>query len=157
MKYKNSEEEEISLFSTLKFSCQGKDLFIATTRPELLGACVAVFVNPTDKRYSGLIGKKAKVPLFDFEVPIIADESVDMDFGTGVVKVTPAHDPTDFEVAKRHGLRTDYRVIEKNGLMTSDAGIFSGQDSTTEARNNIVELLKSKGNLVKIEPYKHKV
>ena len=92
-----------------------------------------------------------------FYFNISADESVDMEFGTGVVKVTPAHDPTDFEVAKRHGLRTDYRVIEKNGLMTSDAGIFAGQDSTTEARNNIVELLKSKGNLVKIEPYKHKV
>lgn len=80
-----------------------------------------------------------------------------MEFGTGVVKVTPAHDPTDFEVAKRHGLRTDYRVIEKNGVMTLEAGIFAGQDSTTEARNNIVELLKSKGNLVKVEPYTHKV
>ncbi len=104
-----------------------------------------------------MIGRTVILPIVNKEIPIIADESVDMEFGTGVVKVTPAHDPTDFEVAKRHGLRTDYRVIEKNGLMTSDAGIFSGQDSTTEARNNIVELLKSKGNLVKIEPYKHKV
>lgn len=114
-------------------------------------------VHPKDKRYKKLIGRSVILPIVNKEIPIIADESVDMEFGTGVVKVTPAHDPTDFEVAKRHGLRTDYRVIEKNGIMSTEAGIFAGLDSTTEARNNIVELLKSKGNLVKVEPYTHKV
>ena len=69
---------------------------------------------------------------------------VDMEFGTGVVKITPAHDPADFETAKRHGLRMDYRVIDKNGIMTADAGIFAGLKGTEDARNNIVELLRSK-------------
>ncbi len=133
------------------------ELMVATTRPETMLGDQAVMVHPKDKRYKKLIGRTVILPIVNKEIPIIGDDSVDMEFGTGVVKVTPAHDPTDFEVAKRHGLRTDYRVIEKNGVMTSEAGIFAGQDSTTEARSNIVELLKSKWNLVKIEPYTHKV
>lgn len=133
------------------------ELLVATTRPETLLGDQAVMVHPKDKRYKKMIGRTVILPIVNKEIPIIWDDSVDMEFGTGVVKVTPAHDPTDFEVAKRHGLRTDYRVIEKNGVMTAEAGIFAGQDSTTEARNNIVELLKSKWNLVKIEPYTHKV
>ncbi len=72
------------------------------------------------------------------------------------MKITPAHDPADFETGKRHGLKLDYQVIDKNGIMTKEAGIFAGQDVLT-ARENIVELLKSKGNLVKVEPYMHKV
>lgn len=133
------------------------ELMVATTRPETMLGDQAVMVHPKDKRYKKLIGRTVILPIVNKEIPIIGDDSVDMEFGTGVVKVTPAHDPTDFEVAKRHGLRTDYRVIERNGVMTHEAGIFAGQDSTTEARNNIVELLKSKGNLVKVEPYTHKV
>lgn len=82
---------------------------------------------------------------------------VEMDFGTGVLKITPAHDPVDFEFGKRHNLRTDYSVIDKNGKMNAEAGMFAGLNAINEARNNIVELLKSKGNLEKIEPYTHKV
>lgn len=91
------------------------------------------------------------------EIPIIADEMVDMDFGTGAVKITPAHDPNDFEFAKRHNLRTNYIVIDKKGYMTKEAGTFAGQLATETARENIVELLRAKGNLVRVEPYTHKV
>jgi len=134
-----------------------KELLIATTRPETLLADQAVAVNPKDKRYKKLIGKTVILPIVNKEIPIIADEMVDMQFGTGVVKITPAHDPADFEVAGRHALRKDYRVIEKTGYMNAEAGIFAGMEATTEARDNIVELLRSKGNLIKIEPYTHKV
>ncbi len=82
---------------------------------------------------------------------------VDIGFGTGVVKITPAHDPADFETAKRHGIPVNYRVIDKKGYMMPEATLFVGQHAATEARANIVELLKSKGNLVKVEPYTHKV
>lgn len=82
---------------------------------------------------------------------------VDMDFGTGAVKITPAHDPNDFEFAKRHNLRTNYIIIDKKGYMTKEAGTFAGQLGTGEARENIVELLRAKGNLVRVEPYTHKV
>lgn len=133
------------------------ELLVATTRPETLLGDQALMVHPKDKRYKKMIGRTVILPIVNREIPIIGDDSVDMEFWTGVVKVTPAHDPTDFEVAKRHNLRTDYRVIEKNWVMSPEAGIFAGQDSTTEARNNIVELLRSKWNLVKIEPYTHKV
>lgn len=97
------------------------ELLIATTRPETLLGDQAVMVHPKDKRYKKLIGRNVILPIVNKEIPIIADETVDMEFGTGVVKVTPAHDPTDFEVAKRHGLKTNYQVIEKNGIMGSEA------------------------------------
>lgn len=134
-----------------------KELVIATTRPETLLADQAVAVHPKDRRYKKFIGKSVILPIANIEIPIIADEMVDMDFGTGVVKITPAHDPNDFETAKRHNLRTDYSVIEKTGYMNKEAGIFAGLHASTIARDNIVELLRSKGNLVKIEPYTHKV
>lgn len=134
-----------------------KELLIATTRPETMLGDQAVAVHPKDKRYKKLIGKTVILPIVNKEIPIIGDEMVDMDFGTGVVKITPAHDPADFETAKRHGLRTDYAVIEKTGYMNSEAGMFAGFHAATQARENIVELLKAKGNLVKVEPYTHKV
>lgn len=134
-----------------------KELLIATTRPETILADQAIAVNPKDKRYKKFIGKKAILPILNTEIPIIGDENVDMDFGTGVVKITPAHDPADFEMARRHNLRTDCTVIDKNGYMNKEAGIFAGFHAATAARENIVELLKSKGNLEKIEPYTHKV
>ena len=134
-----------------------KELEIATTRPETMLADQAVAVHPKDKRYKKLIGKSVILPIVNKEIPIIGDEMVDMEFGTGVVKITPAHDPDDFETAKRHNLRTDYSVIDKRGYMNKEAGIFSGFHAATQARDNIVELLKSKGNLSKIEPYTHKV
>jgi len=134
-----------------------KELLVATTRPETLLGDMAVAVHPKDKRYKKLIGKNVILPIVNREIPIIGDESIDMEFWTGVVKVTPAHDPSDFDIARRHWLRTDYRVIEKTGLMSHEAGVFAGLPAIGEARNNIVELLKSKWNLVRIEPYSHKV
>lgn len=150
-------EEEAKLYYITYFvSGSDKELVLATTRPETLLADQAVAVHPKDKRFKKLIGRKVILPIVNKEIDIIGDEMVDMEFGTGVVKITPAHDPADFETGKRHNLRLDYGVIDKNGYMTKEAGIFSGQDTAT-ARENIVELLKSKGNLVKIEPYIHKV
>jgi valyl-tRNA synthetase len=108
------DKEENSLFSTLKFFCEGKDLLIATTRPELLEACVAVFVHPKDKRYKNFVGKKAKVPLFDFEVPIIADESAEMEKGTGILMVCSYGDRFDVDAINRHGLEEKV-VIDKQG------------------------------------------
>ena len=134
------------------------EVIIATTRPETLLGDVAVAVHPKDKRYKKLLkaGKKLVLPIVNTEIDIIADEMVDMDFGTGAVKITPAHDPNDFEVAKRHDLPLDNIVIWKDGKMTDKTGIFSGQDYMT-ARNNVVELLKAKGNLIKIEDHVSKV
>ncbi len=134
-----------------------KELMVATTRPETMLADQALAVHPKDKRYKKFIGKKVILPIVNTEIPIIGDEMVDMEFGTGVVKITPAHDPDDFETAKRHNLRTDYSVIDRNGFMNKEAGMFAGFHAATQARDNIVEFLKSKGNLVKIEPYTHKV
>lgn len=151
------EIEEKMYYINYFVSGSDKELLVATTRPETLLADQAVAVHPKDKRYKKLIGKSVILPIVNREIPIIADEMVDMEFGTGVVKITPAHDPADFETAKRHGLKVDYRVIDKNGIMTKEAGIFAGLPANGEARSNVVELLKSKGNLVKIEPYTHKV
>lgn len=121
-----------------------KELLVATTRPETLLGDQALAVHPKDKRYKKLIGRTVILPIVNREIPIIGDTMVDMEFGTGVVKITPAHDPADFETAKRHNLRTDYKVIDKNGFMTAESGIFAGLRATEEARQNIVELLKSK-------------
>ncbi|PJC56897.1 valine--tRNA ligase, partial [Candidatus Gracilibacteria bacterium CG_4_9_14_0_2_um_filter_38_7] len=150
-------EEETKLYYITYFvSGSDNELIVATTRPETLLADQAVAVHPKDKRFRKLIGRKVILPIVNKEIDIIGDEMVDINFGTGVVKITPSHDPTDFETGKRHNLRLDYQVIDKNGVMTQEAGIFAGQDVLT-ARENIVELLKAKGNLVKIEPYIHKV
>lgn len=134
-----------------------KELEVATTRPETMLADQALAVHPKDKRYKKFIGKKVILPIVNIEIPVIGDEMVDMEFGTGVVKITPAHDPDDFETAKRHNLRTDYSVIDRNGYMSKNSPMFAGFHAATQARDNIVELLKAKGNLVKIEPYTHKV
>ena len=108
------DKEEFSLFSTLKFSCEGKDLLIATTRPELLEACVAIFVHPEDERYKSLVGKKAKVPLFDFEVPIIADASANPEKGTGVLMVCSYGDRFDVDAINRYNLEPKV-IIDKIG------------------------------------------
>ncbi len=151
------EEDAFMYYITYFVSGSDNEFTIATTRPETLLADQAVAVHPKDKRYKKMIGRKAMLPIANVEIPIIADDTVDREFGTGAVKITPAHDATDFEMGKRHGLRLDFSIIDKNGKMTEAAGIFAGQDAATTARQNIVELLKSKGNLLKIEPYKHKV
>ncbi|MDD5213509.1 MAG: valine--tRNA ligase [Candidatus Gracilibacteria bacterium] len=152
------EEQQKLYYITYFISGTDGELTIATTRPETLLGDVAIAVNPKDKRYKKLLklGKKVILPILNKEIPIIADDFVDIEFGTGVVKITPAHDPNDFEVAKRHGLPMDQVVLGKDGKMTKEAGIFAGQDFKT-ARANIVELLKSKGNLEKIEEYTSRV
>jgi len=152
-------EEEGKLYHITYFvSGSDNEVVVATTRPETLLGDVAVAVHPKDKRYKKLLkaGKKLILPIVNKEIPLIADEEVDMEFGTGAVKITPAHDAFDFELAKRHELPLDNVVLGKDGCMTKVAGIFAGQDFMT-ARGNIVELLKSKGNLLKIEKHISKV
>jgi len=111
------EDKEIeTFFSTLKFKAEGKDLLISTTRPELLGACVAVFVNPKDKRYKNLVGKKATVPLFNHEVPILEDASADLEKGTGVLMVCSYGDKYDVDAVQRHKLNPKV-IFNPNGTI----------------------------------------
>ena len=125
---------------------------VATTRPETMLGDTAVAVNPTDDRYKALIGKTVTLPLQNRPIPIIADEYVDASFGTGCVKITPAHDPNDFEMGKRHDLPF-INVMNKDGTMNENAGDFEGLDRF-DARKAVVAALEELGNLVKIEPYK---
>ena len=152
-------EEEWKMYYITYF-CSGSDneIVIATTRPETLLWDVAVAVHPADKRYKKLLKRKKKLilPIVNTEIALIADEEVDMDFGSGAVKVTPAHDANDFQMAKRHELPLDNVVIGKDGKMTDVAWIFAWQDYKT-ARENIVELLKAKWNLIKVEDHVSKV
>lgn len=153
-------KEEVGKLYHITYFVSGSDneVVVATTRPETLLWDEAVAVHPKDKRYKALLKwwKKLILPILNREIPLIWDEMVDMEFGTGAVKITPAHDPNDFEVAKRHSLPLDNIVVGKDGNMTSKAWIFAWQDHQT-ARENIVELLRAKGNLVKVENYTHKV
>ncbi len=128
---------------------------IATTRPETMLGDTAVAVNPKDPRYKDKIGKMLKLPLTDREIPLIADDYCEMDFGTGAVKITPAHDPNDFEIGIRHNLQ-QIRVIADDGTMNENAGIYAGLDRL-ECRKRVVEDLKAQGYLERIEPYAHKV
>ncbi len=130
-------------------------LEVATTRPETLLGDTAVAVNPDDDRYKEFIGVKVKVPFVDREIPIIADSHVDKDFGTGCVKVTPAHDPNDFAIGKRHNLK-QINVMNKDGTLNINAGIFQNLDRY-EARKKIIKELDNLGLLTKIEDYKHTV
>ncbi|MFC2061502.1 valine--tRNA ligase [Elusimicrobiota bacterium] len=130
---------------------KGKNIIVATTRPETMLGDTAVAVNPKDKRFKDLIGKKIVLPVIGREMEIIADEFVDPGFGTGMVKVTPAHDPNDFEMGKKHGLEF-VKVIDEQGLMTEDAGEFKGQERF-ECRKNLVEKLEKEGLIEKIEDY----
>ncbi len=132
-----------------------KYLEVATTRPETLLGDTAVAVNPDDDRYKEFIGVKVKVPFVDREIPIIADSHVDKDFGTGCVKVTPAHDPNDFAIGKRHNLK-QINVMNKDGTLNINAGIFQNLDRY-EAREKIIKELDNLGLLTKIEDYKHTV
>jgi len=124
---------------------------VATTRPETILGDTAVAVNPKDPRYQALVGRLAILPVIGREIPIVADEVVDASFGTGAVKVTPAHDPTDFEIGIRHNLPR-VQVIGFDGKMTAEAGPYAGQDRF-EARKNLVAELEQLGNIVKIEDY----
>lgn len=128
---------------------------VATTRPETMLGDTAVAVNPNDDRYRHLIGKMLTLPIMNREIPVIADELVDLEFGTGCVKVTPAHDPNDFEMGQRHGLPL-INIMNKDGSLNENAGPFQGQDRFV-ARKNVVQRLEADGFLVKVEDYKHTV
>lgn len=128
---------------------------LATTRPETLLGDTAVAVNPNDERYAALVGKTVKLPLVGAEIPIIADDYVEMDFGTGVVKITPAHDPNDFEVGLRHNLPV-INVMTDDAHINENGGKYAGMDRY-EAREAIVNDLRDGGYLVKVEPMKHNV
>jgi valyl-tRNA synthetase len=134
----------------------GKDYIeIATTRPETMFGDVAVAVNPNDERYQHIIGKTIKVPLVEREIPVIADEYVEMEFGTGMVKITPAHDPNDFEVGNRHDLER-INTMNEDGSMNERAGKYVGMDRD-DARKAIVKDLQDAGWMLKVEPYTHSV
>ena len=130
-------------------------LEVATTRPETLLGDTAVAVNPKDPRYAALVGQTLTLPLVGREIPIVADDHVDADFGTGCVKVTPAHDPNDFAIGQRHKLPL-ITVMAKDGSMNEAAGRFAGLDRF-EARKAVVAAMEAEGFLVKVEPYRHSV
>ncbi|MBQ3541796.1 MAG: valine--tRNA ligase [Oscillospiraceae bacterium] len=134
---------------------EGRYVVVATTRPETMLGDTGVAVNPNDPRYQDIIGKKCLLPLVDREIPIVADEYVDLEFGTGCVKMTPAHDPNDFEVGLRHNLET-IRVLDDNGKVNDLGGKYCGMDRY-DARKAIVADLETLGLLEKIEEHQHNV
>ncbi len=150
-------EEQAGFFWHLRypFADGSGYLELATTRPETLLGDTAVAVNPEDERYKALIGKKLILPIVHREIPVIADSYVETDFGTGVVKITPAHDPNDFEVGLRHNLEV-INVLTDDARITDDYPAYAGLDRY-EARKKIVEDLEKEGALVKVEPYTHNV
>ena len=134
---------------------EGRYVIVATTRPETMLGDTGVAVNPNDERYKDIVGKRCILPLVGREMPIVADDYVDMEFGTGCVKMTPAHDPNDFEVGLRQNLET-IRVLDDNGKVVEGYGRYSGMDRY-EARKAIVADLEEQGYLVKVEPHQHNV
>jgi len=150
-------EDKDGSFWHIKYPIKGTDSFVefATTRPETMLGDTAVAVNPNDERYKNIVGKTCIVPFVDREIPIIADDYVDMEFGTGVVKITPAHDPNDFEVGERHNLPR-INILNDDGTINENGGKFKGLDRY-EARKRIVEELKELNLLTKIENIKHAV
>ena len=131
------------------------DLVVATTRPETMMGDTGVAVNPEDERFKHLVGKTCILPIMNREIPIVADEYVELGFGTGAVKMTPAHDPNDFEVGLRHNLET-IRCIADDGTINENGGPYNGMDRY-ECRKAIVKDLEEQGYLVKTEPYSHSV
>ncbi len=151
-------EEQDGFFWHINYPVAGEEgrfVEIATTRPETMFGDTAVAVNPEDERYQDIIGKTLKLPFTDREIPVIADAYVDKEFGTGCVKITPAHDPNDFEVGKRHQLE-EVVVINDNATMNENAGKFAGMDRY-ECRKALVKELEEQGLLVKVEPHSHNV
>jgi valyl-tRNA synthetase len=133
----------------------GEYIVVATTRPETMLGDTAVAVHPEDERYRELVGKKLRLPLTGRVILVIADDYVDREFGSGAVKITPAHDPNDFEMGLRHNLE-QITVLDRQGVMNEQAGVYQGLDRL-EARERIVADLKAQGFLVKIEDYEHSV
>ena len=128
----------------------GRDIVVATTRPETMLGDTAVCVNPKDERYTDLVGKTVLLPIMNKQIPIVADDYAEMEFGTGAVKMTPAHDPNDYEVALRHNLDV-ICVLTEDGHMNENAGRFQGM-TTMECRKAVVKELEDEGYLVKVEP-----
>ena len=150
-------EEEAGNLWYVNYYSKDKSYYVtvATTRPETMLGDVAVAVNPNDERYKHLIGKTVVLPIMNKEIPLIADEFVEMEFGTGAVKITPAHDANDYEAGLKHGLEI-IRVFDDKGKMLDLVKEYEGMDLIT-ARKAIVEKLKELGNLVKVEDYSHNV
>ena len=150
-------EDQAAKLYYVKYPLAGSNeaLTVATTRPETILGDTAVAVNPKDPRYGRFVGKMAVVPLAGREVPVIADEHVDIGFGTGALKITPGHDPDDWEIGLRHGLPS-LSVIGLDGLMTADAGEFAGM-AAADARSAVLERLADEGLFVKAEDYNHAV
>ena len=149
--------EKEGSFWHIKYPVVDSDEFleIATTRPETLLGDTAVAVNPNDERYKHLVGKMLKLPLTDREIPVVADDYVDLEFGTGAVKITPAHDPNDFQVGLRHNLK-QIRIMDDAGVINELGGKYQGLDRY-EARKAMVVDLEAQGLLVKIKPHTHNV
>jgi valyl-tRNA synthetase len=141
----------------LRYPVVGSDEFIvvATTRPETMLGDTAVAVHPDDERYKHLIGKKLRLPLMNREIPVIADAAVEREFGSGAVKVTPAHDPNDFEMGRRHSL-PEIDVMTEDAHMNANAGAYAGLDRF-EARKRVVADLEAQGLLVKVENHAHSI
>ena len=149
--------EEPSFFWHLRYYLKDSDkyLVVATTRPETMFGDTAVAVNPKDPRYKDIVGKTLILPIVGREIPVVADDYVDMEFGTGAVKITPAHDPNDFEVGLRHSLPV-IRVMDDGAVMNENAGKYNGM-ARYECREAVVKELQALGNLEKIEPHAHNV
>ncbi len=156
-------EEQAGHFWHIKYPFINEDgsvsdtefLEFATTRPETMLGDTAVAVNPEDERYKGIIGRKLMLPIMNRELPIVADSYVDMEFGTGVVKITPGHDPNDFEVGRRHGL-PEINILNDDATINENGGKYNGMDRY-EARKAIVSELEKMGLLVRIEEHTHNV
>jgi valyl-tRNA synthetase len=150
-------EEQAGHFYHLRYPIKhsGEYIYLATTRPETMLGDTAVAVHPEDERYKHLVGKSVVLPLVGREIPIIADEYVDREFGTGVVKITPAHDPNDFEVGRRHNL-AQINVMNLDGTMNGEAGQYQGMDRY-ECRQQILKDLEEGGFLLKTEDHMHAV
>ena len=150
-------EEQDGFFWHIKYPIVGTDQFleIATTRPETMLGDTAIAVHPDDSRYKDIVGKKALLPLVNREIPIVADHYVDKEFGTGAVKITPAHDPNDFEVGKRHGL-PEINIMNDDATINKEGGVYAGMERY-EARKAIVKDLEEQGYLVKVVPHSHNV
>ena len=150
-------EDQAGHFWHINYPVEGSDemVEIATTRPETMLGDTAVAVHPDDERYKHLIGKNVILPIVNKTIPVVADEYVDKEFGTGVVKITPAHDPNDFEVGKRHNLE-QINIMNDDATINENGGKYAGMDRY-EAREAIVNELKELGLLVRIEDYNHNV
>ena len=150
-------EDQAGFFWHINYPIVGTDqcIEIATTRPETMLGDTAIAVHPDDERYKDLIGKMVLLPIVNKEIPIVADSYVDKEFGTGAVKITPAHDPNDFEVGRRHNLE-EINIMNDDGTINENGGKFAGMDRY-EARKAIVAQLEEEGYLVRIEPHNHNV